>query len=282
MLFDSYGKYIFFDGAMGTMLYKHGLKSGDMPDLMNLTAPDIVESIHRMYVEAGSDILCTNTFGSNAITLRDTGHKAPEIISVAVAAAKRASGGKTIVALDIGPTGQLLEPYGDLEFEEAYEAYKEMAIAGEENGVDCVAIETMGDLEEVKAAMTAVSENTKLPILVTMTFDKFGVTYMGVKAEKFVETAEALGATALGLNCSLEPPEMLVTAEIIAKATKLPLIVKPNAGLPDGKGGEYHTGASEFAMQMAEFAKIGARVIGGCCGTTPDYIRELRKAYMEL
>jgi len=115
-----------------------------------------------------------------------------------------------------------------------------------------------------------------------MTFDKFGVTYMGVKAEKFVETAEKLGATAIGLNCSLEPPEMHVTAGIIAKATGLPLIVKPNAGLPDGKGGEYHTGAKDFATQMTEFAKIGARIIGGCCGTTPDYIRELKKAYMEL
>jgi len=282
MLFDSYGKYIFYDGAMGTMLYKHGLKSGDKPDLMNMTAPEIVESVHRMYVEAGSDIICTNTFGSNSINLDGSGYSSAEIVTAAVTAAKRAAGDNVLVALDIGPIGQLLEPYGDIEFDDAYNAFKEMAVAGENAGADCVAIETMGDIEELKAAMTAVSENTKLPMLVTMTFDKFGVTYMGVKAEKFVETAEALGATALGLNCSLEPPEMHVTAELIAKATNLPLIVKPNAGLPDGKGGEYHTGAKEFAEQMKIFAQLGVKVIGGCCGTTPDYIRELKKVYMEL
>jgi len=282
MSLDSFGRYIFYDGAMGTMLYKHGLKSGDKPDLMNITAPGAVESIHRLYVEAGSDIICTNTFGSNALNLKDTGHTPEEVISAGVAAAIRASDGRAKVSLDIGPTGHMLEPYGELEYEEAYEIFKEMAVAGEKAGVDFVTIETMSALDELKAAMTAVTENTKLSVLVTMTFEKSGRTFMGCSPEQFVETAEALGAAAAGLNCSLEPMEMLETAGHIAKATKLPLIVKPNAGLPDGAYGEYHTGAKEFAMQMANFAEHGVRIIGGCCGTTPEYIRELKKAFIDL
>ena len=277
MIFDSCGKYIFYDGAMGTMLYKFGLQSGEKPDLMNITAPDAVECIHRMYVEAGSDIVCTNTFGSNALNLEGTGYSPPEVITAAVEAAKRACAGIAKVALDIGPTGRVLEPAGDLEYDKAYEIFKEMAIAGEQAGADFAAIETMSYIEELKAAMTAVKENTKLPILATMTFEKSGYTFMGCTPESFVETAEAIGAAAIGLNCSLEPMEMLATAERLAKATKLPLIVKPNAGLPDAVSGEYNTGAEEFAAQMVGFAKLGAKIIGGCCGTTPEYIRELKE-----
>jgi len=264
------------------MLQKYGLKPGDKPDLMNITAPEAVESVHRMYVEAGSDIICTNTFGSNSLNLTGTGYSPEDIISAAVAIAKRACLSAAKVALDIGPTGQILEPVGDLEFDEAYELFKEMAIAGEKAGADFAAIETMSDLEELKAAMTAVTENTNLPVLATMTFDKSGYTFMGCTPESFVEVAESLGAVAVGLNCSLEPMEMFGTAERIAKATKLPLIIKPNAGLPDGQSGNYHTGAEEFAIQMKQFAKIGAKIVGGCCGTTPEYIKELKKAYMEL
>jgi len=282
MHFDSFGKYIIYDGAMGTMLYKHGLKSGDKPDLMNLTHPDAVEAIHRMYVEAGSDIVCTNTFGSNALNLEKTGHTPSEVITAAVMLAKRACGDKAKVALDIGPTGYVLEPVGDLEYDAAYELFKEMAVAGEKAGADFVAIETMSDPEELKAAMSAVRDNTNLPMLVTMTFEKSGYTFMGCTPESFVETAESLGAAAVGLNCSLEPMEMLAVAERIAKVTKLPFIVKPNAGLPDAKSGEYHTGAEEFAAQMTGFAKLGAKIIGGCCGTTPDYIRELRRKFNSL
>jgi len=282
MIFDSYGKYIFYDGAMGTMLYKNGLKPGEKPDLMNMTAPEAVESVHRMYVEAGSDIICTNTFGANSLNFDGSQYSVEQIVTAAVKIAKKAAGNKTKVSLDIGPTGQLLEPYGDLEYEDAYKIFKEIAIAGESAGADFVSIETMSALDELKAAMKAVSENTKLPMLVTMTFEKNGVTYMGCTVEQFVETAEALGAAALGLNCSLEPMEMLETAKKIAEKTKLPMIVKPNAGLPDGKDGSYHTGAKEFAKQMTEFSKIGARIIGGCCGTTPEYIKELKNAFKDL
>ena len=282
MLFDSFGRYIFYDGAMGTMLYKYGLKSGEKPDLMNITAPDAVENVHRMYVEAGSNIVCTNTFGSNSMNLANTGYTPEQIITAAVANAKRACAGSAKVALDIGPTGHVLEPAGDLEFEKAYEMFKEMAIAGERAGADFAAVETMSDLEELKAAVSAVIDNTKLPVLATMTFEKSGYTFMGCTPEKFVETAQALGVAAIGLNCSLEPHEMLGVAKRIAEATTLPLIIKPNAGLPDGVSGQYNTGAQEFAAQMTEFAKLGARIIGGCCGTTPEYIKELKKAFTEL
>ena len=274
--------YYFYDGAMGTMLLKRGLKPGERPDIMNITAPDVVESVHRLYVEAGSDVICTNTFGANADALAETGYSPEAVITAAVSIAKRACGGAAKVALDIGPTGQLLEPMGDLELSRAYELFAEQAIAGEKAGADFIAIETMSDLEELKAALQAVSENTRLPILATMTFDKSGRTFMGCTPESFAETAERMGAAAVGLNCSLEPAEMYASAERIAKTTNLPLIVKPNAGLPDGVTGLYSIGPVEFAQQMAPFAKIGAKLIGGCCGTTPEYIKELKKVFSEM
>jgi len=291
MIFDAYDKFVFYDGAMGTMLYKHGLKSGEKPDLMNITAPGAVESVHRSYIEAGSDIILTNTFGSNALNLKGTGYSPTEIITAAVTIARRAcdsaiettahrSAVPPKVALDIGPTGHMLEPGGELEYEEAYELFKEMAIAGERAGADFAAIETMSDVEELKAAMSAVKDNTNLPILATMTFEKSGRTFMGCTPETFVEAAESIGAAAIGLNCSLEPLQMLETAKQLAKATNLPLIIKPNAGLPDGVSGEYKTGAEEFAAQMKPYAEIGAKIMGGCCGTTPEYILELRKTFL--
>ena len=290
MIFDSYGKYIFYDGAMGTMLQKFGLKPGDKPDLMNITAPEAVENVHKMYIEAGSDIICTNTFGSNALNLEGTGYTVEQIITAAVQNAKSAIKAAKIsdaqkntvrTALDIGPTGQLLEPVGDLEPEKAYELFKEMAVAGERAGADCVAIETMSDIEELKAAMTAVKDSTKLPMLVTMTFEKSGFTYMGCTPEIFAKTAEDLGAVAIGFNCSLEPLQMIDIAKRMAALTKLPLIIKPNAGLPDAVSGQYKTGAEEFAVQMLPYAGIGARIIGGCCGTTPEYIKALKGAFNE-
>ena len=282
MIFDTYGKFIFYDGAMGTMLQRCGLKPGQRPDILNMTAPDAVENVHRMYVEAGSDIVCSNTFGANACALSDTGYSPEEIIAAAIAIAKRACGGAAKIALDIGPTGQLLAPMGDLESEKAYKLFKQQAVAGEKAGADFAAIETMSDLEELKAAISAVKENSNLPILATMTFDKTGCTYMGCTPESFTEAAERLGAAAVGINCSLEPAEMYSTAQRIAKATSLPLIIKPNAGLPDRETGLYSIGPAEFAMQMAPFAAIGARIVGGCCGTTPEYIRELKKTFLEI
>ena len=264
------------------MLQKHGIKPGQRPDIMNMTAPETVESVHRMYVEAGSDIICANTFGANACALSGTGYTPREVIAAAVAIAKRACAGAAKVALDIGPTGQFLVPMGELEAEEAYELFKEQAIAGEEAGADFAAIETMFDLEEMKAAISAVRENSGLPVLATMTFEKTGCTYMGCTTESFAAAASNLGAAAIGLNCSLEPAVMFPTAERIAKAANLPLIVKLNAGLPDRETGMYSVGPGEFAVQMAPYAGIGAKIIGGCCGTTPEYIRELRKTFLEI
>ena len=281
MLFDD-KKYIIFDGAMGTMLQKSGLKPGMRPDVMSITAPAVVENVHRMYVEAGSDIICANTFGANQLALHATGYSPEEIITAAVTIARRACRGVALVALDIGPTGQLLEPLGDLEYESAYRMFREQAVAGEKAGADIAAIETMSDLDEMRAAILAVTENTSLPVLATMTFNKTGRTFMGCTPEDFAKTAEQSGAIAAGLNCSLEPAEMFATAQRIVNTTGLPLIVKPNAGLPDRATGLYSIDPVEFACQMARFKEIGVRIVGGCCGTTPDYIRELRKMFLEM
>ena len=278
MLLDQYGEYVFLDGAFGTMLQKHGLKPGQKPDIMNITAARTVESIHRMYVEAGSDIICTNTFGANAESLRNSPYSPEEIIQAAVAIAKDASRGEAKVALDIGPIGVLLEPLGDLEFQRAYDLFREQAIAGEKAGADLAAIETMSDVTELKAAILAVTENTSLPVFATMTFDENGRTYIGCTPEGFIQTIKGLNVTAAGINCSLEPAKMFSTVERIAKTAGLPVIVKPNAGLPEGQTGNYSIGPSEFARQMTQYKGI-ARIIGGCCGTTPEYIRELKSAF---
>jgi 5-methyltetrahydrofolate--homocysteine methyltransferase len=282
MLFESFGDYVFYDGAMGTMLQRSGLKPGERPDVMNMTGPQVVENVHRMYVRAGSDIVCTNTFGANADALSATGYSPAEVITAAVGIAKRACGDAAKVALDIGPTGQLLEPMGELEYDRAYDLFAEQAMAGEKAGADFAAIETMSDLTELRAAILAVTENTKLPVLATMTFDRSGRTYIGCTPEEFAEAAEQLGVAALGINCSLEPAEMFATAERIAKATSLPLIVKPNAGLPDSQTGEYSLDPAGFAGQMAMFKELGVKIVGGCCGTTPEYIRELRRTFLGM
>jgi 5-methyltetrahydrofolate--homocysteine methyltransferase len=275
-------EFVFFDGSMGANLQKRGLPVGQRPDVMNIIAPDEVEALQRGYCLAGSDILCTNTFGANAKALKATGCTVEEIITSAVAIAKRAGMGKTLTALDIGPVGEFISPFGPLSFDESYEYYREQAVIGEKAGADVVAIETMSDLLEVKAAMLAVRENTKLPIFVTMTFDKSGRSFTGCRPDSFALTAERLGAVAVGINCSLAPKEIYPIAEKLARATSLPLIIKPNAGLPNSVTGAYDTDEAEFARQMSAFASLGVKIIGGCCGTTPDYIKELVRTYAAL
>lgn len=311
-------EYIIFDGALGTMLQKYGLKLGENPALMNVTSHDIVETeqktyieagsdiictntlavgkVHRMYIEAGSDIICANTFGANALALKNTKYSTEEIVKAAVEIAKRAAGDnapaatesenatqpkvtkRPLVALDVGSLGEILEPAGDLSFEDAYNTFKEMAIAGEAAGADIAAIETFSDPKELRAAMTAINDNTKLPIFATMTFQTSGFTFMGCTPEKFAETAESLGAIAIGLNCSLEPRQMYDIAKRLAAATDLPLIIKPNAGLPD-KDGNYNVKPEEFAAQMLPYKQLGVKVVGGCCGTTPEHIKALKEAF---
>lgn len=277
MLFDDYGKVVFYDGAMGTMLLNCGLKPGERPDVLNIAAPEAVENVHRMYVEAGSDIIVTNTFGANAEALRRTGHTPEAVIRAAVDNAKRACGDSTKIALDIGPLGYLLEPLGDAKYEWAYDLFKQQAVIGKNAGADFVAIETMSDLTELEACMKAISDNTDFPMLVTMTFDRTGCTFTGCSPEIFATTAERLGAAAVGLNCSLAPEEMYDIAERIVRTTDLPFIAKPNAGLPDPQTGLYNIGPAEFAHQMMPFVNMGAKLIGGCCGTTPDYIKAMRE-----
>ena len=264
--------FVFTDNSNGWFLLKKGLKPGQKPDIMNITAPDIVGDLQRKAVEAGSDIVFTNTFGTNAKTLRGTGYTVRELVGAAVAVTKKACAGRALTALDVGPIGEFIKPFGPLSFDESYELYREQATAAEEAGADLVAVETMSDLYEVKAVMRAVRENTRLPLFVMMTFDRSGRTFTGCRPESFAVTAEALGAKAIGINCSLAPAEIYPIAEKLIKSTSLPVIVKPNAGLPNSAG-EYEIGPEEFARQMAPFASLGVKIVGGCCGTTSVYQR---------
>lgn len=269
-------KVVFLDGAMGTMLQKSGLKLGERPELLCLEHPETIERIHRMYLDAGSEIVYTNTFGANAHKLDGTGHTVEEIIFAAVTVARRACEGRDAkVALDIGPIGELLEPAGTLSFEEAYEVFREMVTAGASAGADLVVFETMTDLYEVKAGVLAAKENTELPVFVTMTFEPNQRTFTGCCIESMVAVLEGLSVDALGINCSLGPSEIFPIAKRLSECTALPLIVKANAGLPDPETGLYDIGPADFAAQMMPYAALNLKYVGGCCGTTPDYIREL-------
>lgn len=271
-------KIIYLDGAMGTMLQKNGLVAGHSPELLCITEPEKIQNIHRAYVEAGSDIIYANTFGANSYKLQRTGENAHTVVTKAVECAKNATKGTNCkVALDIGPIGQLLEPYGTLAFESAYEIFKEMVVAGVNAGAEVVVIETMTDLYEVKAAVLAVKENSNLPVYVTMTFEPNGRTFTGCSVEAMVMTLEGLGVDAMGVNCSLGPKELMPIVERICNLTTLPVIVKANAGLPDPATSEYDINADEFAKLMQEYLKMGVSIMGGCCGTTPEYIKEIIK-----
>ena len=274
--------FVFTDNSNGWILLNKGLKPGQRPDIMNITAPEVVGDLQRKAVDEGSDIVFTNTFGTNAKTLKDTGFNVAEVVKAAVAVSKKACAGRALTALDIGPIGEFLKPFGMLSFDESYELYREQAVAAEEAGADLVAVETMSDLYEVKAVMRAVKENTRLPLFVMMTFDKSGRTFTGCRPESFAITAETLGATAIGINCSLGPGEIFPIAEKLVKSTSLPVIVKPNAGLPNSLTGGYDIGPEEFARQMAPFASLGVKIVGGCCGTSSDYIKELKKTFSGL
>ena len=267
------------DGAMGSVLQQRGLPPGGIPELLNLTDPELLISIYREYIDAGSEIIYANTFGANGKKLRGSGHSVEEIISAAIAAAKKAAEGTNAkVALDIGPLGELLEPMGKLTFEEAYELFREMAVAGTKAGADLAVIETMTDLYEAKAALLAVKEHTSLPVLVTMSFEERGRTFTGCTAASMAHTLEGLGADAIGLNCSLGPDLLLPILKEICAHTRLPVIAKPNAGLPDPVDGHYDMGPEEFAQALLPCLETGVTIFGGCCGTSPAYIREVKKA----
>ena len=261
-------------GAMGTVLQRRGLAPGAIPDLLNLTDPELVKSIFREYIDAGSDILYTNTFGTNARKLEKTGRSVREVVTAAVRVAREAAEGTdTLVALDIGPLGELLEPMGTLPFEQAYELFREVAAAGAEAGADLAVIETMTDLYETKAALLAVRENTDLPVLVTMSFEDGGRTFTGCTVASMARTLTGLGADAIGLNCSLGPDKLAPLLRELCENTPLPVVAKPNAGLPDPLDGHYDMDPETFADVLAPLAEAGVGLFGGCCGAGPEYIR---------
>lgn len=272
------GKLTILDGAMGTMFQQNGLKPGELPELVNLTDPALVTRIQRMYVEAGSQVLYANTFGANRHKLTGTGHTVLEVVLAAVRNARAAGNPDTMIALDVGPLGELLEPMGTLSFEAAYDEFAEMMRAGDKAGADLVVIETMTDLYETKAALLAAKEQTELPVMVTMSFDETGRTFTGCTVASMARTLEGLGADAIGVNCSVGPEQLVEIIRELRANTRLPVIAKPNAGLPDPQDGHYDLSPEEFAKTMLTLIEAGASIVGGCCGTSPDYIRALTRA----
>ena len=273
-------RYVFYDGGMGSMLIKRGMKPGERTDLMNLKAPELVEGILSDYVSAGSDVICTNTFSSYPPNLMKVDLSPDEIISSAVKIAKKSAGNTAAVALDMGPTGEFMAPYGNLTYDSAYNGFSQLAKLGEKYGADLAAIATMSAIDELTAAVNAVHDNTSLPIFACMTFNNTGKTYTGFSVEEFAKVANGLPVAAAGINCSLSPKEMYPVVCRFAELLKKPMIVKLNAGLPDGVTGEYAVGPDEFARQMEEYRDFeNLKVVGGCCGTTPEHIKALREIF---
>lgn len=269
---------IFLDGGFGTELIKKGLKPGEDSASAVFDHPQWVKEIHKSYIDAGSNIILADTFGANAIKLQGSPYTVEESIFKAVDLAKSvAEGTDTLVALDVSTTGDLLFPAGSLTFEDAYEVYKEVALCGKKAGVDLVCLETFTDLKEARIALLAVKENTDLPAFVTLSFDENGLTMNGSTPAAVAVALKSAGADAVGLNCSLGPDKLKEIVEEFLKYSTLPVIVKPNAGLPDPKTGGYTMNAADFADYMAEFYKKGVLIMGGCCGTSPEYIKALKE-----
>lgn len=288
MLRDRIGKdLLIFDGAMGTQLQNAGLKAGDIPEELNIEQPELLRGIHKKYLDAGAHFITTNTFGCNRLKMADAKYPAQEMLLSAVKNARqaRAEAGReedAYVVLDIGPIGQLLEPMGTLTFDEAYDIILEQIIPVKDQ-VDAVLFETMSDLYEVKAGVLAVKEHTDLPVFVTMTFEQNGRTLSGNDPETFVNVAEGLGADVVGVNCSLGPEELKPIIQEILETASVPVMLQPNAGLPCLEHGEthYHVTPEEYVEAMKDYMEQGAAIVGGCCGTTPEFIEKLSKAAPE-
>ena len=286
MLRDRLGKEIlYFDGGMGTLLQEKGLAPGELPETWNLEHPEVIREIHRRYIEAGSDIVLTNTFGANALKFHDERCSLKEIVESAIdhvkAAIREAGDDRRIyTALDVGPTGKLLKPMGDLDFETAYEAFREVMVIAEKAGADLIHIETMSDTYELKAAVLAAKENTSLPVFATAIFDERRKLLTGADVPSVVALLEGFRVDALGINCGMGPEQMLPVLEEMLRYSSLPVIVKPNAGLPQQRDGRtcYDVLPEEFAYLMKRITNMGASVIGGCCGTTPEHIRAMKDA----
>lgn len=262
-------KIKFFDGGMGTMLQAAGLKAGQLPETLNITNKDMILAVHRAYADAGCEYITANTFGANCLKFENY----DEIIKAGIELAK--SVGKKVL-LDIGPTGKLLKPMGELAFDDAIDIFAKTVIAGKD-GADAVLIETMSDTYEIKAAVLAAKENCDLPIIVTMIFDEKGRLLTGADIKTAVTMLEGLGVDVIGLNCGLGPKQMIEYVKELRKWTSLPIAVQPNAGLPVSVNGKtvFNVEPEEFAQDMKEIAKLGVSYLGGCCGTTPEHIRQM-------
>ena len=280
---SNYPEIMILDGAMGTELQAAGLPLGGVPEVWNIEHPEKVTEIHRRYIEAGSQVVYANTFGANRLKMAKTGYPLQALIVAAIGNARAAvltSNNKNAkVALDIGPIGRLLSPLGDLSFEEAYDIFAEEVRAAK--GADLIVIETMSDLYEAKAAVLAAKENSNLPVYLTMSFEANGRTFTGTDIDAMALTFSDMGIDGIGVNCSLGPAELLPMVKRLYTATKLPIVVKPNAGLPDPATNTYNVSPGEFGAIMRQMLPYGVRVVGGCCGTSPDYIRELVRVVRE-
>ena len=256
----------FFDGGMGSML---NLAAGELPEKLNISEPERVFAVHKGYADAGAEFITANTFGANSLKYDNV----DELVKAGVALAKKA--GK-YVALDIGPTGKLLKPMGDLEFERAVELFAEVVRAGKD-GSDVAIIETMSDMYELKAAVIAVKENSDLPIITSMIFDESGRLLTGGDVKSAVAMLEGLRVDAIGFNCGLGPKQIIPLVKELREGTSLPILVIPNAGLPESVDGKtvYNVSPDEFAQDMREIAKLGVSILGGCCGTTPKHIAKM-------
>lgn len=268
---------LYFDGGMGTLLQARGLKPGEKPEQWNITHPELITEIHLEYLKSGSNIITANTFGANPLKAENY----QELIAAGIKNAKNAVSlfeddkDKCFVALDIGPTGRMLEPLGDLGFEQAVEAFRMVASEGEKNGADLIIIETMNDSYETKAAVLGAKEGSDLPVIVSNVFDERGKLMTGADAKAMIAMLEGLGVDAIGMNCSLGPKQLLPVIADYVKYSSLPVTVSPNAGLPKSVDGRtvFDVDAEEFSDIMAEIALMGVGILGGCCGTTPEYIK---------
>lgn len=271
---------VYLDGGMGTLIQEAGLPAGEYPENWNITHPEVIEEIHRSYFDAGSNIVNTNTFGANS--LKFSNEKLKEIIKSAIENASRArksskGSQEKYIALDIGPCGKLLKPYGDLAFEDAVELFAEIVRAGDSTEVDLIFIETMSDSYETKAALLAAKENSNLPVFVSNAYGEDGKLMTGANPAAMVALIEGMGADAVGANCSLEPKQLRGVVDELLKNASIPVLLKPNAGLPkevDGKA-IYETSSDEFASDLKDAVSKGVRLIGGCCGTNPEYISKI-------
>lgn len=285
-------KIVICDGAMGTMLQAAKAPMGKHPELLNITHPEIIEEIHLQYYQAGSDFVSTNTFGANRYKLEGSGHSTAEVISAGIAAAKRAARKAEdadraagtertrYVALDVSPVGKMMEPVGDMTFEEAHELYTEQIMAGADAGADFILFETYTDICELRAGIIAAKECCELPIFCSVTFQEDGRMLMGTDPITMVNLLQDLGVDALGVNCSLGPKQMVPIVNQILTESHVPVLVQPNAGLPRVENGEtvFDVTIEEYTEIMTELAEAGLRAAGGCCGTSPEYIASLSKS----